>query len=103
MSDRAEYAQEHKYEGQLFTERPVIPDARAAKFFLRVAVTFGSTILLVNWLWVKGVKVLHLVGIYIIKALAGAFAFGHGFFGFRINGVLGLTSMCEHSNRRSTN
>ncbi len=87
MDKKDEDAQEFKYEGKLFSKRPVSPDASTAKLTFRYAVTFGPAIALGYWLWMQEIEIYQIFLACMLAAFMGAVAFGHDFFGWHVVGI----------------
>jgi len=87
MDENEEGAQEFKYEGKIFAERPISPDASTGKLAFRYAVTFGPAIVLGCWLWLQRIDITQVIVIGTFVAILGAFAFGYDFFGWHVIGL----------------
>ncbi len=61
MDKNEEGTQELKYEGQLFTKRPEVPDASKGKLFLRLMITFGPAIALGYWFWMHQMAIVQII------------------------------------------
>jgi hypothetical protein len=87
MDKKDDESQENRYEGKLFSKRPVSPDAGTVKLTFRYAVTFGPAIVLGYWLWMQKLTISQILLASALAALMGAVAFGFDFFGWHVVGM----------------